>query len=148
MIYGNRASASGGGVELYAETRAEGNLIYGNSAGLTGAGVDLFNSPGIVTLNTVVGNVLTETAIPAGYTYSTRGAGLYSESTLPPPNNPPVRVTNNLIVGNTVTSTGAGAGLYSYFSFPTVTNNLFNGDTKLPASSSEIGPRSIRTSSR
>ncbi|HKB08378.1 MAG TPA: MopE-related protein, partial [Candidatus Polarisedimenticolia bacterium] len=139
FIYGNRASASGGGIELYAQTRAEGNLIYGNSAGLTGAAVDLFNSPAVVTLNTIIGNALTETDIPAGYTYSTRGAGVYSESTLPPPNNPPVRISNNLILGNSVTSTGAGAGLYSYFSFPTVANNLFHGNTKLPNASSDIG---------
>jgi len=139
VIYGNRASGSGGGIELYGETRAEGNLIYGNSAGLTGAGIDLLNSTAVVTLNTIIGNSLTETAIPSGTTYSTRGAGLYSESTLPPPDNTSVRVSNNLIVGNSVTSTGAGAGLYSRFSFPTVAENLFYGNNRLPSSSSEIG---------
>jgi putative metal-binding protein/parallel beta helix pectate lyase-like protein/thrombospondin type 3 repeat protein len=138
IIYGNRASASGGGIELYAETLAEGNLIYGNSAGTSGAGVDMFDATAVVTLNTIVGNSLTETTIPGGYNYSTTGAGVYTESVLPPPNNPPVRVTNNLIYGNTVTSTGAGAGLYSYFSFPTVTNNLLYGDSKLPSTPSEV----------
>ncbi len=139
IIYGNRASASGGGIELYGETRAEGNLVYGNSAGLTGAGIDLLDATAVITLNTIAGNSLTETVIPGGYTYSTRGAGLYAESTLRPPDNPPVRMTNNLILGNSVTSTGAGAGLYSYFSFPTVTNSLYYGDVKLPSSPSEIG---------
>src|SRR5439155_7377475 len=139
IIYGNRASASGGGIQLYGITLAEGNLVYGNSAGLTGAGIDLFDSPAIVTLNTIAGNSLTETTIPGGYSYSTRGAGVYSESTLRPPDNPAVRVTNNLIFGNSVTSTGAGAGLYTYFSFPAVNNNLFYGNLKLPSSSSEIG---------
>jgi hypothetical protein len=139
VIYGNRSSASGGGIELYGITRAEGNLIYGNSAGLTGAGIDLLNSTAVVTLNTIVGNSLTEVAIPGGYTYSTRGAGLYSESTFRPPNNTPVRVTNNLIFGNSVTSTGAGAGLYSYFSYPTAANGLFYGDVRLPSTASEIG---------
>ena len=138
IIYGNRASASGGGIELYEETLAEGNLIYGNNAGTSGAGIDMFDATAVVTLNTIVGNTLTETTIPGGYNYSTTGAGVYTESVLPPPNNPPVRVTNNLIFGNTVTSTGAGAGLYSYFSFPTVTNNLLNGDLKLPSSASEV----------
>jgi putative metal-binding protein/parallel beta helix pectate lyase-like protein/thrombospondin type 3 repeat protein len=143
IIYGNRASGSiydsGGAISLYGETRVEGNLIYGNSAGQTGAGIDLFNSTAVLTLNTIVGNCLTDTVIPGGYTYSTRGAGIYSESTLPPPDNTPVRVTNNIIYGNSVTSTGGGAGLYSYQSVPTVANNLFNGDVRLPTTSSEIG---------
>ncbi len=138
VIYGNRASASGGGIELYGETRVAGNLIYGNSAGLTGGGVDTFNATAVITLNTIAGNALTETTIPGGYTFSSRGAGIYAES-FPPPNNPPVRITNNLIVGNSVTSTGSGAGLYSYFSEPIVTNNLFSGNVILPATVSDIG---------
>ena len=137
VIYGNRASTSGGGIELYGETRVAGNLIYGNSAGLTGGGVDTFNATAVITLNSIAGNALTETTIPGGYSFSTRGAGIYAES-FPPPNNPPVRITNNLIVGNSVTSTGSGAGLYSFFSFPTVTNNLFNGNVILPATVSDI----------
>lgn len=139
IVFGNRASDSGGGIQLYGGSRTEGNLVYGNSAGLTGAGVDLLNATAVVTLNTIVGNSLTETAIPPGYPFSTRGAAIYSESTLPPPNNPPVRLTNNLIFGNSVTSTGAAGGMYSYFSFPTVLNNLFSGDVRLPSQSSEIG---------
>ncbi len=143
IIYGNRASGSiynsGGGIELYGETRVEGNLIYGNSAGQTGAGIDVYNSTAVLTLNTIVGNSLTDTVVPGGYTYWPRGAGIYSESTVRPPGNPPVRVTNNIIFGNSVTSTGAGAGLYTFQSLPTVTNNIFNGDVKLPSSSSEIG---------
>jgi hypothetical protein len=139
VIYGNRASASGGGIELYGETRVAGNLIYGNSAGSTGAGIETFNATAVITLNTVAGNVLTETTIPGGETYSTEGAGVYTESTLPPPNNTPVRVTNNLIVGNTVTSTGSGAGLFSIRAAPTVTNNLLYGNLKLPSTPSEVG---------
>lgn len=138
VIYGNRASASGGGIELYGETRVAGNLIYGNSAGLTGGGVDTFNATAVITLNSIAGNALTETTIPGGYTFSSRGAGIYAES-FPPPNNPPVRITNNLIVGNSVTSTGSGAGLYSFFSVPTVTNNLFDGNVILPSTLSDVG---------
>ncbi len=139
VIYGNRASASGGGVELYGVTRLEGSLIYGNSAGESGAGVDLLNSVAVVTLNTIVGNALTETTIPSGYTYSTTGAGLYTESTLPPPNNPPVRVTNNLLVGNSLSFNGAGAGLFSLQSFPAIGNNLFDSNVKRPTTASDIG---------
>jgi len=139
VIYGNRASASGGGIELYGETRAAGNLIYGNSAGSSGGGIETFNATAVITLNTIAGNVLTETTIPGGELFSTEGAGLYTESTLPPPNNTPVRATNNLIVGNTVTSTGSGAGLFVARAAPTVTNNLIYGNLKLPASVSEVG---------
>jgi len=139
IIYGNRASGSGGGIELYGITRAAGNLIYGNSAGSTGAGIETFNATAVITLNTIAGNVLTETAIPGGETFSTEGAGLYTESTLPPPNNNPVRATNNLIVGNTVTSTGSGAGLFVARAAPTVTNNLLHGNLKLPAAASDVG---------
>jgi hypothetical protein len=139
VIYGNRASASGGGIELYGETRVAGNLIYGNSAGSTGGGIETFNATAVITLNTVAGNVLTETSIPGGENYSTEGAGVYTESTLPPPNNAPVRVTNNLIVGNTLTSTGSGAGLFSIRATPIVTNNLLYGNLKLPSTTSEVG---------
>ena len=78
IIYGNRASASGGGIEIYGVTRLEGSLIYGNSAGISGAGVDLLNGTAVVTLDTIAGNSLTETAIPSGSLYSTTGAGLTS----------------------------------------------------------------------
>jgi hypothetical protein len=145
IIYGNRASSSGGGLSLYSNTnypgplRIEGNLVFGNSAPLTGAGVDLLNATAVITLNTIVGNSLTQATIPAGYVFSSRGAGVYSESAQTSPDNPMVRLSNNLIYGNSVTSTGAGAGLYSYFSFPIVDHNLFSGDYIRPNVASEIG---------
>ena len=139
IIYGNRASASGGGIEIYGVTRLEGSLIYGNSAGISGAGVDLLNGTAVVTLDTIAGNSLTETAIPSGSLYSTTGAGLYSESTFPPPNNTSVRVTNTLFVGNSVSSTGAGAALFSLQSYPVISNNLFDANVQLPATASDIG---------
>ncbi len=145
VIYGNRASSSGGGLSLYSNTtypgplRIDGNLVFGNSASLTGAGVDLLNATATITLNTIVGNSLTQATIPSGYVFSTRGAAIYSESTLPPPNNPPVRLSNNLIYGNSATATGAGAGLYSYFSPPIIDHNLFYGDFLRPGTAAEIG---------
>ena len=139
VIYGNRASASGGGIEIYGVTRLEGGLIYGNSAGTSGAGVDLLNGTAVITLDTIAGNSLTETSVPSGSVYSTTGAGLYSESTLPPPNNTPVRVTNTLFVGNSVSSSGAGAGLFSLQSYPVVGNNLFDANVRRPATASDIG---------
>ncbi len=138
IVYGNRASTSGGGLSGYEGLQIEGNLIFGNSSGMSGGGVDLLNTTAVVTLNMIVGNTLTSSTTPAGYPYSSVGGGISTQSTLPPPNNPPVRVTNNLIYGNSVTSTGAGAGFYSYYSFPTVGSNIFFGDLRRPATAEEI----------
>jgi parallel beta-helix repeat protein len=143
VIFGNTASNSGGGMSLYGaagDTRVEGNLLYGNHAGMRGAAIDLaLNTDAVVTLNTIVGNALTETAIPSGDIYSSRGAAIYSESTLPPPNNPSQRITNNLIVGNSVSGNGSGAGLYSDQSHPLVIHNLFSGNVRRPATAAEVG---------
>jgi len=138
IIYGNRASFTGGGISGYDQETISGNLIYGNSAALRGGGIDLFDATAVVTLNTIVGNTVTNTAGISGYPFVSMGAGVYSDSTLRPPNNPPVRITNNLIYGNSVTSVGAGAGLFSYYSFPLTTNNLFFGDIQIPSTTSEV----------
>ncbi len=138
LIYGNTASYGGGGISLYGEGRIEGNLLYGNNASLQGGGIDILDASAVVTLNTIVGNSATNTVSIPGYPYTSVGAGIASNSTLAPPGNPPVRITNDLIYGNSVTSTGAGAGLYSYYSFPTVANNLFFADVARPATAAEI----------
>ncbi|HEU4402454.1 MAG TPA: thrombospondin type 3 repeat-containing protein [Candidatus Polarisedimenticolia bacterium] len=138
VIYGNRASTTGGCLTLYSEGRIEGNLIYGNSAGSAGGGIEILDAVAVVSLNTIVGNSLTDTAATAGNPYATFGAGLLSDSTAKPPDNLPVRITNNLIVGNAVGANGTGAGLYSYYSFPTTTNNLFADNVKRPATPSQI----------
>ncbi len=138
VIYGNRTSTWGGGLSGYGELRIEGNLIFGNTAGVRGGGLDLFDASAIVTLNTLVGNTLTNNSTPAGFPFSAVGGGISTESTLPPPGNPPVRLTNNLIYGNSLTSNGAGAGLYSYYSIPAVSNNLLFGDVRRPATTDEV----------
>jgi Right handed beta helix region/Thrombospondin type 3 repeat len=138
IIYGNRASDSGGAISLYGSGRLEGNLIFGNSAGNVGGGIELYNADAVVTLNTIVGNALTETRIPSGYTYSTTGGGVYSGSTLPPPGNTPVRISNTLIYGNSVSSSGAGGGLYTYQSYPVLSHDLLSGNVVLPSTPSEI----------
>ncbi|MGH9750385.1 MAG: right-handed parallel beta-helix repeat-containing protein [Candidatus Polarisedimenticolia bacterium] len=137
-IHGNRASHSGGGIEIYHQARVEGNLILGNSAGMTGGAIDLLNASVVLTLNTLIGNALTNPTIPGGYSFSTAGAGIYTESTLPPPNNTPVRITNSLIVGNSVSGNGTGAGLFGYMSYPQLFNNLFHANIKRPSTASEI----------
>ncbi|MFQ5877091.1 MAG: thrombospondin type 3 repeat-containing protein [Acidobacteriota bacterium] len=138
VIVGNRASTSGGAMSLYGELRTDGNLIYGNSAGLAGGGLDLLNATAVITLNTIVGNALTETTAPVGFTYGV-GAGVYTASTLPPPDNTPVRISNNLIVGNSTIEGGAGAGLFAYFSYPAVLHNLFADNVLRTGVPSEIG---------
>ncbi len=138
IIFGNHGDSSGGGVSVYAQVRIEGNLFFGNSARLLGGAIDMLNAEAVITLNTIVGNILTQTSAPAGYTYSSAGAGIYSGSTLPPPNNTPVRITNNLIAGNSVSATGAGAGLFTYFSYPEVRHNLLFGNLVRPSTIGEI----------
>jgi hypothetical protein len=138
IIRGNRSLTSGGGIELYGEGRIEGNLILGNSAGMAGGGINMLNATAVVTLNTILGNSLTNTTIPSGESFSCTGAGLHTESTQAPPFNPPVRITNNLIAGNSVSANGAGGGLYSYASFPTTTNNLLHGNVQRPSTVSDV----------
>ncbi len=138
IIFGNRASFSGGAIELYGEARIEGNLLFGNSAWYSGGAIDLFGSSAVITLNSIVGNQATNPDIPGGYAYSTVGGGIFAESFLPPPNTPAVRITNNLIVGNAVSANGSGGGLYSSLSYPTVTHNLFHDNLLRPFSPSEV----------
>ncbi|PYS93346.1 MAG: hypothetical protein DMF50_13630 [Acidobacteria bacterium] len=138
VLYGNRSSDTGGGIIAYSEARIEGNLIYGNSARIHGGAVDLLSATAVVTLNTLVGNALTETTIPSGYTYSGTGAGVYTVSFSAPPNNPPQRITNNLVYGNSVHSNGAGAGMYSAGAYPAVDHNLLFADVRRPATVSEV----------
>jgi hypothetical protein len=133
LIYGNRASYSGGGISLYGEARVSGNLVYENIAGFSGGGVDLFDASAVITLNTIVGNSSTETRGTGG-SYPSVGAGVSLISV----SSPAVRVSNNLIMGNSVTSGGAGAGLYSLGTFPVVVDDLFYGDVRRPATPAEI----------
>ena len=138
IVWGNHGGNSGGGISLYSDGRIEGNLLYGNSARLLGGGIGMLNAEAVVTLNTIVGNVLTETNALAGYSYSSAGAGVFSVSTFEPPNNLPARITNNLIAGNSVSSSGAGAGMFTYFSYPEVRNNLFFANVARPSTPAEI----------
>ena len=55
-----------------------------------------------------------------------------------PPNNPPQRITNNLVYGNSVHSNGAGAGMYSAGAYPAVDHNLLFADVRRPATVSEV----------
>jgi hypothetical protein len=138
IIHGNRASFSGGGIEVYGEARVEGNLLYANSAAYSGGAIDLFGSAAVITLNTIVGNQATSDVVETGYVYASIGGAILSESFLPPPNNPPVRITNNLIDGNAVSGNGSGGGIYSSLSYPVFSHNLFHGNVRRPFTTSEV----------
>jgi Right handed beta helix region/Thrombospondin type 3 repeat len=137
IIYGNRSSYAGGALGLYGDTRVEGNLIHDNSSWFEGGGIDLRDASAVITLNTIVGNSLTNTALLQGYRYTSVGGAIGTDTIPSPPNTPLVRITNNLIYGNSVTAGGAGAGLYSSLSYPLANNNLFFGDVILPATPAE-----------
>ena len=138
VLYGNRASESGGALSAYSDVSIEGNLMFGNSAGRAGGAIDLYNASAVITLNTIVGNSLTATKVSSGYTYASLGGAIYSGSFLPPPGNSPVRITNTLIAGNSISSNGAGAGVYTYNSFPQISHDLFFENVRLPATASDI----------
>ena len=138
ILFGNRASATGGAIEVYGEARVEGNLLFGNSAGYSGGGIDLFGASAVITLNSIIGNHATDADVQGGYIFSSIGGGILSESFLAPPNNPAVRITNNLIVGNAVSANGSGGGLYSSLSYPTVAHNLFHDNLVGPFTASEV----------
>jgi hypothetical protein len=113
------------------------NLFYGNSAGRFGGALDVYEADARVTNNTIIGNSLTDTDLPSGYTYAGYGAGMYVGA-LFPQDPPRVHVTNNLIIGNQVTSAGVGGGLFTERTTPVTTNNDLNANLRLPATASNV----------
>jgi len=136
-LIGNRASHSGGGIEAYNDLTISDNLIYGNSALLFGGGIDSLQSSIQITNNTIVGNGLTATAAPSGYSYANYGGGLHLRALIPqvPPE---VSLTNNLLSGNTIHQSGAGAGIYTLYTYPVTTHNDSHGNLKLPGAGSHM----------
>ena len=137
LLIGNRASLSGGGIEVYNDLLISDNLIYGNSALLFGGGIDTLQSTIQVTSNTIVGNILTETSSPSGYYFANYGGGVHVRALIPqvPPE---VSLTNNLIAGNSIQLEGAGAGLYSINSYPVTTHNDAWNNIRLPGTTNNI----------
>lgn len=137
IMIGNRASHSGGGIEVYNDVLISDNLIYGNSALLFGGGIDTNQSAIQVTSNTIFGNSLTETTTPTGYYYANYGGGINVRALIPqvPPE---VNLTNNLIAGNSVLAEGVGAGIYSLISYPVITHTDSWDNLRLPATVNNI----------
>jgi Putative metal-binding motif/Thrombospondin type 3 repeat len=125
IITGNRASFAGGGLAVYGTLSVSDNLVYGNSAGTMGGGFHIYTSSAQVTNNTIFGNGLTDSRALSGYTFANYGGGICVSAIAQQTGQ--VRLTNNLIVGNTISAAGTGAGLYTYLSRPVVTyDDLFN----------------------
>ncbi len=137
IIIGNRASGSGGGLELYSTATVESNLFYGNSADVYGGGLDILQATAQITNNTIFGNILTATTAFVGY-YSNYGAGLNIEALESQVSDPQVRLTNNLIIGNTVTQLGKGAGVFSFQANPIISNSDIWLNIQLPSSTSNL----------
>ena len=137
LIIGNRALYSGGGISSQDSPTISDNLIYGNSADLYGGGLAVYQVTAQITNNTIVGNSSTGTTIPSGYVAASYGGGVAVETffaQVPPA----VTLSNNLIVKNTVTSTGLGGGLHTLQTTPIIGTTDFWGNLKLPSTTSNI----------
>src|SRR6266704_5917398 len=76
IIQNNRSSFEGGGVNLYGHVDFTDNLVYGNSALMLGGGLHSYQATAQITNNTIVGNALTQTTRPSGYSFASYGGGL------------------------------------------------------------------------
>jgi predicted outer membrane repeat protein len=137
MIIGNRALLQGGAINAEGTLTISDNLIYGNTTGIFGAGINLYQTSAQIVNNTIFGNSSTETNTPSGYSFSAYGAGI-EVATLLTQSPPEVTLLNNLIVGNTVTSSGIGGGIHSDRTTPYIYNTNVYNNLKLPSTSSNV----------
>jgi len=137
LIIGNRSNYQGGGVELWGNVTLSDNLVYGNSTLMYGGGVDLYQVTGVVRNNTVFGNSATGTVIPSQYNFASYGGGI-QVGTVITQDPPAVTLRNNIILRNTVTSTGTGGGMFTERTNPYLYNNDYFGDLKFPSTAEEI----------
>jgi hypothetical protein len=136
-VVGNRATYSGGGLEVRGTVQVEDNLFHGNTAEIFGGGINVYNAAAQITNNTIFGNSATGTSVPTGYYFSAYGGGV-DAGALYPQAPPVVGLANNLIIGNTVTQNATGGGLDSDQTTPVLDSNDFWNNLRLPASSSNI----------
>src|SRR5437773_3894233 len=139
IIQANRSNFDGGGVTLYGTIAFTDNLVYGNSALMLGGGLHSLQATAQITNNTIVGNTLTQTTRPSGYSFASYGGGLFIDAILPQTGNPTVRVTNTLAVGNTVAALGNTDGLNSHTTFPIIGYTDLWSNLQLPATQSNVG---------
>jgi len=138
IIQNNRSFTQGGGVTLYGTISFTDNLVYGNSALMFGGGLHSYQATAQITNNTIVGNSLTQTTRPSGYSFASYGGGLYIDALIPQSGNPTVRITNTLVVGNTVASLGSGGGLNSHTTFPIIGYTDLWSNLQLPSTTSNV----------
>jgi Putative metal-binding motif/Thrombospondin type 3 repeat len=137
IMIGNRALYAGGAIEARSTLGISDNLIYGNSADLFGGGLEAYQATAQITNNTIFGNSATGTNVPSGYSFAAYGGGI-EVSTLLTQSPPEVTVSNNLILRNTVTSTGIGGDLHSDRTWPIMSSNDLWAGLKLPSTSSNV----------
>src|SRR5882762_9307369 len=139
IIQNNRSARSGGGVFIYGNVNFTDNLVYGNSALMFGGGVNIYQATAQVTNNTIVGNILTQTSVPGGYTFASYGGGMCVDALTPQTADPQVRVTNTMVIGNTVAAAGTTGGLRSSRTTPIITYTDLWSNVKLPATADDVG---------
>src|SRR6266705_3424246 len=138
IIQNNRSGFQGGGVSLYGTIAFTDNLVYGNSALMFGGGLHSVQATAQITNDTIVGNTLTQTTRPSGYSFASYGGGLFIDAFVPQTGNPTVRITNTLVVGNTVAPLGNTGGLNSHTTFPIIGYTDLSSNIQLPATSSNV----------
>src|SRR5437867_1473131 len=139
IIQNNRSGFSGGGVFIYGTVNFTDNLVHGNSALMFGGGLNIYQATAQITNNTIVGNTLTQATKPGGYSFASYGGGLCVDALIPQTSNPQVRVTNSLIVGNTIAALGTTAGLRSNQTSPIIGYTDLWSNLRLPATSDNVG---------
>src|SRR5262245_16493110 len=139
IIVGNRASFEGGGIMLYGTITVSDNLVYGNSSATFGGGLSIYQGDARITNNTILGNTLSLTTRPSGYTYANYGGGVSVDALFPQSSDPSVYFTNSLIVANTVTAAGTSGGLHSHTTSPIISSTDLFGNLKLPSGIDDVG---------
>src|SRR2546425_267476 len=139
IIQDNRSNFDGGGVTLYGTIAFTDNLVYGNSALMLGGGLHSLQATAQITNNTIVGNTLTQTTRPSGYSFASYRGGLFIDAFFTQIGNPTVRVTNTLVVGNTVAALGNTGGLNSHTTFPIIGYTDLWSNLQLPSTQSNVG---------
>jgi hypothetical protein len=139
IIQNNRASLGGGGVYIYGTVNFTDNLVYGNSAMIFGGGVNLYQATAQITNNTIVGNTLTRTNVPGGYSFASYGGGMCVDALISQIPDPQVRITNTVLVGNTVANAGTTGGLFSHLTAPIIGYTDLWSNLRLPSNSENVG---------
>src|SRR5262249_23287258 len=122
---------------LYGTINFTDNLIYGNSALMFGGGLHSYQATAQITNNTIVGNTLTQTIKPSGYSFASYGGGLFIDALIPQSGH--VRIANTLVTGTPVASLGVGGGLDSNSTFPFVGYTDLWSNLQLPSTQSNVG---------